>query len=46
MILNIILVYLHEKIKPAFSDPTVVLRCILIEPVQDGAGTLPDVPLF
>ena len=46
MILNIILAYLHEKIKPAFSDPTVVLRWIVIDPVPDGAGTLPEVPLF
>ena len=42
MILNIMIAHRRKKIKPAFSDPTLVLRWVVI----DGAGTSPEVPLF
>jgi hypothetical protein len=41
MILNIMLAHSRDKIKPAFSDPLLMLRWVVIEPIPGGFMRIP-----
>jgi hypothetical protein len=41
MILNIMLAYSRDKIKPAFSDPLLMLSWVVIEPIPGGFMRIP-----